>query len=151
MRAILRSLVLLGLIASSAAAQTPPRIGPTFAAELVTAGCVNGVSWTAEGTLTLAPGTDPACPNQVLAAHDPTKPAVPFAVTRLQGRMQLSHAGLLSQAEAAISSAGGDLLIWYADAQTWRRDDPHVLAIGTALNLSPAQIDALFVAAATIQ
>ena len=145
-----RTLLALLLLTGPALAQTSPRIGPTFSAELQAAGCADGVAWTSAGSLMLAPGTDPTCPDKVLAAHDPTKASVPLSVTRLQGRLELSHAGLLPQAEAAIASAGGDLPIWYADAATWIRDDPHVLSLGAALNLTTAQIDGLFIAAAAI-
>ena len=81
----------------------------------------------------------------------PTPPVpVPLAVTRLQGRLALSRAGLLAKAEAAVQSAGGETAIWYADAQTWRRDDPHVAGIGQALGLASADVDALFTVAAAI-
>ena len=127
-----------------------PRIGPSFGAELAAAGCANGVSWTPDGTLTVAAGVDPTCPQRVLLAHDPTKAAVPASVTRLQGRLELLRAGLLTQLESAVAAAGDDTAIWYADAQTWQRTDPHVIALASALSLAPAQVDALFVAAAAI-
>ena len=147
-----RFLVAFGVaLCTPAAAQTPSAIGPTFGAELQAAGCPNGVLWSADGTLTFTPGVDPSCAQHVFAAHDPTRVPVPAMVTRLQGRLALSHAGLLAQAESAIAAAGGDLLIWYTDAQTWRRDDPHILAVGVALTLTTAQIDALFIAATTAQ
>ena len=88
---------------------------------------------------TLQPYTPPAPPV-----------SVPVVVTRLQGRLALSRAGLLTKAEAAVAAAGGETAIWYADAQTWQRDDPHVLAIGQALGLASADIDTLFTAAAAI-
>lgn len=150
-RALPAALALACLAASAAAqaaAQAAPRVGPTFGAELAAAGCAAGIAWTSDGTLTFSPGSDPACAQRVLAAHDPAKQPVPASVSRLQGRLALSHAGLLASAEGAVAAAGGDLPIWYADAATWERNDPHVIALGATLNLAPAQIDALFIQAA---
>jgi hypothetical protein len=78
-------------------------------------------------------------------------PSVPQEVTRAQAKIALLRAGLLDQVEAAVSAAGGEDAIWYADALTWRRDNPYVASLGADLGLSPEQVDNLFLAAGTIQ
>lgn len=75
---------------------------------------------------------------------------VPASVTRLQGRLALLNAGLLSTAESAINAAGGATLIWYQDAQTWERSNPILTDLGTAIGLSSSDIDDLFRQAATL-
>lgn len=52
-------------------------IGPSFAAELATAGVLGTCNWTADGDIIMAPGAtaeQTAAVQAVLAAHDPTKP-----------------------------------------------------------------------------
>lgn len=79
------------------------------------------------------------------------EPVPPTVVTKAQGKLALLAAGLLDDAEAAISAAGPAAQIWYADATEWRRSHPVIAQMATALGLSAAQVDALFVAAAAIQ
>jgi len=46
--------------------------GPTFGAELIAAGCQDGISWNSDGIIT-DPSTITAAQRAVIAAHDPTK------------------------------------------------------------------------------
>lgn len=75
---------------------------------------------------------------------------VPQTVSRFQARAALMQAGLLAQVEAAIAQAGPFEQLAWAETTEWHRDSPTINAIGTALNLTPAQIDDLFMAAAQI-
>jgi hypothetical protein len=90
-------------------------------------------------------------PGNAIAGYVEPPPSVPRIVSRAQGRIALLRAGLLGAAETAIAaSVDAELQIWWADAQEFRRDSPRIAAVGTALGLTPAQIDALFVSAATV-
>ncbi|WP_062235898.1 hypothetical protein [Aureimonas sp. N4] len=81
-------------------------------------------------------------------------PPVPEEVSRRQAKRALSDAGHLTAANAAIEAipgkAGDDARIDWADAGYFRRDNPLILGIGSALGLTEAQIDDLFRAAAAI-
>lgn len=77
-------------------------------------------------------------------------PTVPQSVTRLQARLALQAAGLLTATETAVTAAGGATLIWYQDAQLWDRLDPILNQLGQTIGLTGAQIDALFTTAAGI-
>jgi hypothetical protein len=76
---------------------------------------------------------------------------VPQSVTRMQGRIALQAAGLLSQVEAIIVQADTVDRIAWEDATEWPRDSRMIAQIGTALDLSSAEIDDLFRAAMAVQ
>lgn len=75
---------------------------------------------------------------------------VPASVSRAQAKIALSRNGLLASVEQAVAAAGREVAIWFADALTWRRDNPNILSLGASLNLTPDQIDDLFRQAAQI-
>lgn len=83
--------------------------------------------------------------------HDPPIP-IPQEVTALQGLLAIDGAGLSS----AYDSWANDPSRTFAEkafiskAQTWRRDDPVLLAGATELGLDSIAIDGLFVAAAKL-
>ena len=83
-----------------------------------------------------------------LAAID--APAPVASVTPRQARLALLGAGALDQVEAAVKAAGGATLITWEYASAFERHDPLITAIGSQLNMSEAQIDALFAQAATL-
>jgi hypothetical protein len=87
------------------------------------------------------------------AVYDATVQEPPQSVTRLQARVALHHAGLLSQIEAIISDPGTDpvTVIAWQDAQTFNRTSPTLAALASALNLTSADLDALFIAAAAVE
>lgn len=67
-------------------------------------------------------------------------------------RLTLIDAGLYQQVTAAINGAPDaterlKTQTWWSTAKTVRRDHPLVEAIGAAVGQTPAQIDALFLAA----
>lgn len=72
--------------------------------------------------------------------------------TPFQGKAALFEAGLLDDVETLIASAATDTLtkLAWANAVEWKRMSPMILSLATALELSPAQVDDLFKAAANI-
>lgn len=85
---------------------------------------------------------------------EPDQPAVPAAVSMRQARLALLNAGLLHHVDAAI-----DLLpepdrtaaqIEWEYAQEVRRASPTAALVGAALELDEAQVDNLFMQAATL-
>lgn len=88
--------------------------------------------------------------NGVLIHSEEVPDLVPESVTDLQARVALAAAGLLPAVEAAVAAAGGATAIYWDRSLTIRRDSHFIATMGAGLGLSPAQIDALFVAAAAI-
>lgn len=83
-----------------------------------------------------------------------SKPPVPQQVTMRQARLALLGAGLLASVNAAIAvlpepAKSAALIDWEYSAVV-QRDSGLVPAMGTALGMTVAQIDALFVTAATL-
>lgn len=74
----------------------------------------------------------------------------PVSVTPRQARLALMGAGILDQVQAAVDQAGGSTKITWEYASEISRTDPLITAIGGALGLTAAQIDALFINAATL-
>lgn len=77
-------------------------------------------------------------------------PSVPRQVSRLQARVALHRAGLLAPIETAVAQAGGELQIYWTDAQTFERDSGYIGQIAAALGLTGDQIDQLFRDAAAV-
>lgn len=98
-------------------------------------------------------------PTEANAAADIANPApepvaVPAAVTRRQLKEQLIRMDRLHEVEATVSAIPGTegriARNWWAEAVEFRRDHPLVGSLGGALGLSPAEIDAAFIAAAQL-
>ena len=90
---------------------------------------------TYEGT-TFTPGPPPA-------------PVVPTTVTAAQLKMALQAAGILTAVTAAVNASPDPLVgIYWANAGSFDRADPRVVALGSAVGQTAAQMDAVFVAAA---
>ncbi len=85
---------------------------------------------------------------------EPPPEPVPEEVSRRQAKRALSDAGLLAAANEAIATmpgkAGDDARIDWADAGTFRRDNPLILGIGERLASRRQAIDDLFRHAVTI-
>jgi hypothetical protein len=82
------------------------------------------------------------------------KATVPSAVTMRQARLVLLGAGLLDRVNAAIASMPSPQkeaaqIEWEYSGEV-QRNKPLVLALGPALGLSDAQLDAMFVAASKL-
>lgn len=92
-------------------------------------------------------------PEGALISPPPPEPVVPHAVSRFQARAALHLAGLLDQVEALMVAPETDMLarLAWQDAQEFRRHSPTVAAMGAALGLDDAQLDALFTTAAGIE
>lgn len=71
--------------------------------------------------------------------------------TPFQGRMALSDASLLAQAQAAVNAGDEKTKVAWEYALEWRRTSPMIADLATALNLSDTQVDDLFRAAALIE
>ncbi|WP_137972010.1 hypothetical protein [Pseudomonas sp. F(2018)] len=81
-------------------------------------------------------------------------PTIPNAVSRRQARLALLHAGKLAAVESAIAAIADPVQqmaaqIEYENA-TWERANPWVDQLGQAVGLSTADIDQLFITAATL-
>ena len=87
-------------------------------------------------------------------AADAIAVRVPSVVAMRQARLALLQAGLLDDVAAAIASLPSPqkeaATIEWEYSQTVERNHPFVLTLGAALNLTSAQLDELFVQAATL-
>lgn len=79
-----------------------------------------------------------------------TQPATPQSVTMRQARLALLAAGLLDTVQAAIVAAGPAAKIEWEYATEVQRSAGLIPAMATALGMTDAQIDVLFVAAAAL-
>lgn len=70
--------------------------------------------------------------------------------TPFQGRMALADAGLLADVETAVSAADEKTKVAWEYALLWQRTSPMIAALAGALQMTDAQIDDLFKAAAQI-
>lgn len=91
--------------------------------------------------------------NGLPVAVDPPPPGPPQVVSRFQARAALHLAGLLTAVEALMADPATDMLarLAWTDAQEFRRTSPTLLAMASALSLTDAQLDALFITAAGIE
>jgi len=80
--------------------------------------------------------------------------AAPGTITRRQARLALLQAGKLAAVESAIANIADPAQKMAAqieyEAETWKRANPWIERTGQAVGLTPEQIDALFIAAATL-
>lgn len=78
------------------------------------------------------------------------KSKVPTAVSPRQMRQALTAAGLRATVEAAVAAGSQDLKDWWEFSLQIERNHPEVIAMGTALGQSEAQMDALFISAGAL-
>jgi hypothetical protein len=82
-------------------------------------------------------------------AAPPPPPSVPATVTAAQLKMALQAAGILAAVSAAVAASPDPLVaIYWGNASSFDRADARVAALGAAAGQTPAQMDAIFVAAA---
>lgn len=86
----------------------------------------------------------------------PTTPVVPQQITRAQGKAALITMGVWGGVTAYVATIADPTERALAevalnDTLTWQRSSPFLNTAAAALGLTPAQIDALFVAAAAIE
>ena len=107
------------------------------------------IQWLQEGEPELVAGKW----RQTWTVSDIIEP-VPESVARRQAKLQLSRVGLLDAVDELIASMPGqegvEARIEWADAGHLRRDHPLILALGPQFDLTPQDIDALFIAASKI-
>jgi len=79
-------------------------------------------------------------------------PIVPESITPLQGELAIDQAGLSAAYEAWRDDPARTFSerAFINRAGVWKRDDPVLAAAGEALSLTEAQVDQLFITAATL-
>ena len=92
---------------------------------------------------------------EVFTPAPPEPPVVPSAVTRRQAKQALAINGLIASVQIAIDAIPNAtqralMQIEWDDSQEFQRNRPAVIAIGTAVGLDAAGIDALFIQAAAL-
>jgi len=141
------------------------KIGPSFSHELAHAGLSGAAfSWSPDGTINYndsVPKETRDAVQAIVDAHDPETPApalVPQVVSRFQGReamWQTPHGEttLFEAAEVVLADPATPAMYRRAwdDLQEFRRDSEMLAAIAGMLGLTAAQIEALFILAASIQ
>ncbi len=88
----------------------------------------------------------------VIDAYIAPPPPVPATVTRFQALAVLAAGGYLPTIRTYIATLGEDditRLAWES-ASEWERTSPTLNALATMLNLTSAEVDDLFVAAAQV-
>lgn len=153
-------------------------LGPYFFLDLRAAGLHNGIAWGADSdsiTITGWSDDDPrrATLAAVIAAHDPTKPAPidpsSIVLTAPQFFIALGQSGYITTAEALAAARDGTVpaaidkvfqalppaqalaaRITWARMTEVPRSNPLVQAAASAIGVTQAQIDALFLAAREI-
>ena len=88
-------------------------------------------------------------PTQAEVDAEMARPDVPQEVTAAQLIRALDKMGLLDAVNAATEKAGGLTLALWNRAPFFHRADPMLAALGRAIGKTDAEIDALFVLAAT--
>lgn len=137
-----------------------PFFGPTFVAELGDLLSCVPVFFSYDsgpypaGTVIFAKDTTDAQKAAVAAivkAHDPTKGVVPTEVTNYQARAALIDAGKFAAVDAAVRGQGVDpkVLAAWDYGNTFLRSSPFVAAMASILGMASADVDALFVKAAS--
>jgi len=77
---------------------------------------------------------------------------IPAVVSRFQARAALYQAGLLDTVEAIMDLPETDMMakIAWADAQEFKRTSPTIAAMAAVIGFTEAQLDDLFISAATL-
>lgn len=77
-------------------------------------------------------------------------PEIPQVVSRYQARMAMLDAGILGDVEVAVQDSNSpSIVIAWQDASVWERTSPTIADIASALGMTDAELDALFIQAAT--
>lgn len=88
----------------------------------------------------------------ILSVFDFSAPSVPASVSMWQAKAALAASGKLDAANASVAQVGNPALsIAWEYATDLSRESPALAAIGAAIGLSPADIDALFIQASNIK
>jgi hypothetical protein len=132
----------------------PVLIGPSFSQDLAAAG-LSGlpIAWGSDGVISgraNLTAQQNAALDAVIAAHNPTKPAVPQIVNAAQARLALNDSGNRSLVEAAIKLASQDVQDFWNYSPQISRHHPVLVGIQQQLGWSDAMVDELFIAAGNI-
>lgn len=82
-----------------------------------------------------------------------TNKPVPAPVTQIsprQIRMALTQLGLRAEVETAVAAGDQDMKDWYEFSTYFDRNHPQVLAMAQTLNVTDAQLDALWELGSTL-
>lgn len=83
--------------------------------------------------------------------QQPLPPTVNHSeVSAAQARVVLKRHNLLNNVKQLVNQSDEEVQLWFEYATVWQRHNPHVLALGTALALSPQYMDDLFVEASQV-
>lgn len=112
---------------------------------------INAEDWpsqpSAQGATYVASSTANVGDTYANGVFTPGPVTVPLVVSMMQAQLALQAAGKLSAVNTAVAGADANTQIYWNTATALHRDHPVVAALGAAVGLSSAQIDALFVAA----
>jgi hypothetical protein len=76
---------------------------------------------------------------------------IPFSITPAQGRMMLLKMGLLTRVKEAVQNSTNEaLLIFWDYALSWDRDNIHIAAMATLLEMSEDHTDNFYIEAKKI-
>jgi len=99
----------------------------------------------------IIPGLFIAMSDEEVAMHLNPPATTPSVVSAWQIRKALNQTGLRASVEAAVAASGDhDLIDGWEFAGEFFRNDPLVVGMGAALGKTDAEMDALFVLAATL-
>ncbi len=79
----------------------------------------------------------------------PLAPVVPVSVSAAQFRLALSQQNLLTTVTTAVAAASQEIQTYWQFEDVFGRQNPLLLQMAATLNMTSAQIDAVFILAAT--
>jgi hypothetical protein len=88
--------------------------------------------------------------NAVLTTFVMTQPSVPQVVGAMNAKVALLRAGLLPSVQAWVNTQSAEQQLIWNTATDFRRDSALIAAGAAALGLTSAQLDQLFITAATV-
>lgn len=92
-----------------------------------------------------------ATPQEIATAEATAARAAIKPVTRRQMLTALHRAGLLATIKGAVAASGDvELQIAFDESQEFQRDNPFLAAMSQALGKTDAEVDAIFVLAASL-
>lgn len=89
------------------------------------------------------------CIMQTIAQYVAPAIVIPTSITRLQAKLQLIKMNLYNSVEAMLD-ANTILKVYWMDANNFKRNDEILKEVATALNLTDAQVDEMFIAASKL-
>ena len=87
----------------------------------------------------------------VALPESPGTPPAETTINRHQAKIVLLRHGMLATVEAIIASGSEEMQLAWQEAPQFRRTSPTLLAMARSLDLSEAQVDALFAEAVAVE